>query len=138
MEIHIHLVYPNALQPDEWPRESAGTFVQVSEFFAHHVSAADMQNPKVTSCPMHGVWNRVTPWLPWMLMGQTPGHCQYACFMGSGNDLDEIFSAQGAGLHREEVPEVLSAAGEMVRRQPLEPGDTTPSEQKPAPVKPAL
>ena len=24
MEIHIHLAYPNALQPDKWPRESSG------------------------------------------------------------------------------------------------------------------
>ncbi|MEO7386325.1 MAG: DUF1838 family protein [Gammaproteobacteria bacterium] len=92
MEIHIHLLYPNALKPEEWPRESSGKFVRVSEFFAHHVSAADMQNPKLTKLPMHGVWNRVTPWLPWMLMGQAAGHCQYACFMGSGEPLEEIFS----------------------------------------------
>jgi hypothetical protein len=83
MEMHIHLAYPNALQPDEWPRESSGPVAQVSEFFAHHVKAADMQNPEITSLDYRGVWNRITPWLPWMLMGQTPGNCQYACFMGT-------------------------------------------------------
>ena len=37
MEIHIHLAYPNALQPDKWPRESSGPTAQVSEYFAHHI-----------------------------------------------------------------------------------------------------
>ena len=27
--------------------------------------------------------DRITPWLPWMLMGQAPGNCQYAAFMGT-------------------------------------------------------
>jgi hypothetical protein len=83
MEIHIHLAYPNALQPDKWPRESAGEIAQVSEFFAHHVRAEDMQNEKLTTLPYRGTWNRITPWLPWMLMGQAEGNCQYACFMGT-------------------------------------------------------
>jgi hypothetical protein len=83
MEMHIHLLYPNPLQPDEWPRESSGNVAQVSEMFAHHVKAADMQDPKVTSLDYRGVWNRITPWLPWMLMGQAEGNCQYACFMGT-------------------------------------------------------
>jgi hypothetical protein len=92
MEIHIHLAYPSALQPDKWPRESAGPIAQVSEFFAHHVKAEDMQNPKLTTLDYQGVWNRITPWLPWMLMGQRPGQCQYACFMGTTKDLDAVLS----------------------------------------------
>ncbi len=90
MEMHIHLAYPNALQPDEWPRESSGPVAQVSEFFAHHVKAADMQNPKITSLNYLGIWNRITPWLPWMLMGQTPGNCQYACFMGTADHPGDV------------------------------------------------
>ena len=83
MELHIHLAYPNPLQPDKWPRESAGKIAQVSEFFAHHVRAEDMQNEKLTTLPYRGTWNRITPWLPWMLMGQAEGNCQYAAFMGT-------------------------------------------------------
>lgn len=83
MEIHIHLAYPNSLQPDKWPRESSGEIAQVSEFFAHHVKAEDMQNPDITSLDYRGTWNRITPWLPWMLMGQASGNCQYAAFMGT-------------------------------------------------------
>ena len=92
MEIHIHLNYPNALQPDKWPRESSGPMAQVSEYFAHHVRAEDMQNPKLTTVNYRGTWNRVTPWLPWMFMGQEPGHCLYNCFMGNTSNLDEIFA----------------------------------------------
>jgi hypothetical protein len=92
MEIHIHLLYPNALQPDKWPRESSGPMAQVSEFFQHHVRAADMQNPKLTTLDYNGTWNRTTPWLPWMLMGQAPGHCQYQCFMGTTTDLEQVHS----------------------------------------------
>lgn len=88
METHIHLAFPNPLQPDKWPRESAGTVAQVSEMFAHHIPVAEMQNPKITGLDYAGVWNRITPWLPWMLMGQRPGMCQYACFMGGTRDLE--------------------------------------------------
>jgi len=77
MEIHIHLAYPSALQPDKWPRESAGPIAQVSEFFAHHVKAEDMQNPKLTTVDYTGTWNRITPWLPWMLMDGAPGYIYY-------------------------------------------------------------
>ncbi len=92
MEMHIHLAYPSALQPERWPRESAGPIAQVSEMFAHQVRAADMQNPEITSLDYHGTWNRVTPWLPWMLMGQQPGHCQYQCFMGNCAHPGEVLS----------------------------------------------
>ena len=90
MEIHIHLYYPNALDPAKWVRESTGPMVQVSEFFAFHVDGAQMQNAELTTLPYHGVWNRTTPWLPWMLMGQADGFCQYAAFMGAGEELDEV------------------------------------------------
>jgi hypothetical protein len=92
MEIHIHLAYPSALQPEKWPRESAGPIAQVSEFFTHHVSVADMQNPKKTALHYHGSWNRITPWLPWMLMGMRPGQIQYACFQGTTDDLGQYLS----------------------------------------------
>ncbi len=90
MEIHIHLLYPNALDPAKWVRESSGAMVRVSEFFAYHLNASDMQNADMTTLAYHGVWNRTTPWLPWMLMGQEPGFCQYAAFMGAGEDLEQV------------------------------------------------
>lgn len=78
MQMNLHMAFPNPLQPDEWPRESAGPMVQASELFTHHVKAGDMQNPDITSLDYRGSWSRFTPWLPWMLMGQQPGHCSYS------------------------------------------------------------
>jgi hypothetical protein len=74
---HINLYYKAALQPDKWPRESAGPMNRVSEFFTNTVRLADLQNPNKTSVHHSGTWVRVTPWLPWLLMGQAPGHILY-------------------------------------------------------------
>ena len=73
----MHLNYPNPLQPDKWPRESAGPKAQVSEMMRYFVKRADLENPALTAVPFVGTWQRITPWLPWMLMGQAPGHCMY-------------------------------------------------------------
>jgi len=86
----MHLCYPNSLQPDKWPRESSGPLAQVSEMMRYWVDVADVENPKLTSVPYVGTWNRITPWLPWMLMGQEPGHCVYIGIMTAGPDASII------------------------------------------------
>ncbi|MCB2106646.1 MAG: DUF1838 family protein [Rhodobacteraceae bacterium] len=83
----INLYYRNALQPDKWPRESSGPMNQVSECYTHVVSLADAQNEKLTSISSTGTWSRVTPWLPWMLMGQAPGHVLYQSIVRGVKDV---------------------------------------------------
>ncbi len=73
----IDMIYPNALQPEKWPRESSGPMNRVSEHFIYVVKKADVENPHLTHIPHIGSWSRITPWLPWMLMGQAPGHINY-------------------------------------------------------------
>lgn len=73
----IDLFYPAALQPDQWPRESAGTWNRVSEHFQYVMEKADVLNPSITAIPVTGSWSRLTPWLPWMLMGQGRGCINY-------------------------------------------------------------
>ena len=87
-QLHINLYYKAALQPDKWPRESAGPMNRVSEFFTHVVKLDDLQNPDKTSVVHTGTWMRVTPWLPWMLMGQAPGHIMYHSTVQSFDTLD--------------------------------------------------
>lgn len=87
---HIHLYYKNALDPQKWPRESTGPMVQVSEFFFHNVSLDDAQNRELTGIRNGGSWSRVTPWLPWMLMGQAPGHMMYTTYMAGSENLNDI------------------------------------------------
>jgi hypothetical protein len=134
LERHIHLYYKNALQPDEWPRESAGEMAQVSEFFAYQIDPADLQNKKLTSLPSTGVWNRVTPWLPWMLMGQTPGHCQYQCYMGTAHDLEAALSRSTLDYVEKHYAKYFDAPTEWVEPS-LSSIERYALEQKPAPAR---
>jgi hypothetical protein len=133
LDTHIHLHYKNALDPKKWPRESSGEKNRVSEFFLYNIDLDDLQNPELTSCPYNGTWSRITPWLPWMLMGQTPGHIIYQSYMGGVKSLDEL-------------PEDLVLAAEAIDPKYLEAPteDYGPSlsslenyalEQTPAPVR---
>ncbi len=81
----MHLNYPNPLQPDKWPRESAGPKAQVSEMMRYFVKRKDLENPTLTAVPYVGTWHRISPWLPWLLMGQTPGHCVYTSTMSAAS-----------------------------------------------------
>jgi len=129
----IDMIYPNALQPDKWPRESSGPMNRVSEQFIYVVKKEDVENPYMTHIPHTGSWSRITPWLPWMLMGQAPGHMSY--FTHFSTIPDGI-----AGLPKD----LVAAAREMDEKWLHSPEtDYGPSlsslenyarEQKPAPV----
>jgi hypothetical protein len=129
----MHLNYPNPLQPDKWPRESSGPKAQVTEMMRYFVKRKDLENPNLTAVPYHGTWHRVTPWLPFMLMGQTPGHCMYASTMVGFDSIEKLpkYVVDYAMKHK---PDMLKAPTE----------DYGPShsslehyarEQTPAPVK---
>ena len=107
----MHLHYPNALQPDKWVRESSGKMAQVSEMMRYFVSAKDLENPELTSVNYTGTWNRITPWLPWMLMGQTPGHCLYMSTMLKSDNI-EIIPEHVRKFSEERYPGMLSAPKE--------------------------
>ena len=107
----MHLYYPNPLQPDKWPRESSGEMVQVSEMMRYFVSRADLSNPDLTSVHYTGTWNRVTPWLPWMLMGRTPGHCVYMGTMTCSESTD-IISPDVLAYAEQHYPQFLTAPSE--------------------------
>ncbi|TWB45862.1 DUF1838 family protein [Nitrospirillum pindoramense] len=86
----IHLFYPSALQPDKWPRESSGAFNRVSEMFHYVVKRRDLEDPAMTHVPAVGSWSRITPWLPWMLMGQAAGCISYFCTFGTAPSIDQL------------------------------------------------
>lgn len=107
----MHLYYPNPLDPEKWKRESAGPMVQVSELFRHIVPVDELTNPELTSVHVEGSWQRITPWLPWMLMGQTPGHCLYAGTMIKSDTLD-IVPANIIKYAEDNYPGITSAPTE--------------------------
>jgi len=75
----IHLFYPSALQPDEWPRESPGKMSRVTETFSYNIAKSALMDPTAETIENMGVWTRITPWFPWLLMDQGPGHMVYVC-----------------------------------------------------------
>jgi hypothetical protein len=48
------------------------------------LSMADIQDHNLTTLRDTGTWRVVTPWLPWLEMGQAPGHCLIECLRGGG------------------------------------------------------
>jgi hypothetical protein len=68
---------PNPLDPKIWKRESAGPMINVGEFYMVTGSLRDVLDPNVTNVAVTGSWTRIGPFLPWMLMGQEPGHLFY-------------------------------------------------------------
>jgi hypothetical protein len=103
-----HAWYPNRLDPAKWPRESAGTMVQASELFRYFIRRADLINPALTHLPHNGVWIRITPWLPWMLLGQMPGHILYDGMFTSADSLD-YFNPAVLDRVRKRYPQYLTA-----------------------------
>jgi hypothetical protein len=143
----IDMMYPNALQPDKWPRESSGAMNRVSEHFIYTFKRKDAENPALTHIPHHGSWARTTPWLPWMLMGQAPGHVDYfSNFATATNGIadlpaDLVAAARAMGEKWLHAPTTdygpsLSSLENYAREQkpaPVPPGWTPP--QPPAAVK---
>ncbi len=131
---HINLFYPSSLPPAKWPRENGNPFNQVTETFLYQIPWADMQDAKKTSVEYNGTWARTTPWLPWMLMGPTPGHAQYNTFMGAVDDINRIDRKTLDYVERN-MPKYMTAPDKWVDPS-LSSLELYAREQKPAPVAP--
>lgn len=79
VEMDARVTGTNPLDPAKWKRESSGPRYSVTEFFAQYGSLAELLDPKVSAVRSTGHWTRISPWLPWMLMGQAPGQCVLRC-----------------------------------------------------------
>jgi Protein of unknown function (DUF1838) len=129
----LHAAFPNPMKVAEWPRESSGPTSRISEIFQRTCRIADLDNPALTSVPSTGTWTRVGPWLPWMLMGQAPGHILYRTFI---KKLGTSAKLPTALLERTKArfPEFLRAPGDDAWGQPNDSSFTVyMQERKPAP-----
>jgi hypothetical protein len=128
-----HGYYKNLLDPQHWPRESAGPMVQSSELFRYFVRRADLEDPAKTHLPHQGSWVRVQPWLPWMLMGQAPGHVMYDGVFSSSLELNN-YSPQVLARIKAKYPQYLTAPTKWYGPN-YSSIEHYAREQKPAPVK---
>jgi hypothetical protein len=70
-------VLPNPLKPAVWKQASTGPDISVGEFYMLTGSRAAALDPATTNVTSTGSWTRIGPYLPWMMMGEAPGHLFY-------------------------------------------------------------
>lgn len=74
----VNTRWRNVLDPAVWRRESTGPWIRVSEYLQMYVKPDDVANWRnLETVDNHGGWQRLGPWLPWMMMGGQPGHLFY-------------------------------------------------------------
>ncbi len=129
----IHLYYPSALQPDKWPRESGGKMNRVSEMFRFIIRREDIEDDSNLSVNYSGSWGRITPWLPWMLMGQAPGHIYYQGTMGGFSNFDMV-SPEVMAYGKKHFPKFFTAPDKW-EDPSLSSLENYARQQTPAPVK---
>jgi len=129
----VNASWKNVLTPDRWPRESSGERVRVCETLTMFLNVADLNNPALTAIPYNGAWQRMSPWCPWMLMGQREGHLfyrsHYRKLPGGIAELPETIRA----YTEQHYPDYLVAPTEWTEPN-LTSFETYARDQQPAPV----
>ena len=71
MTLDLILKYPNLLSPARWPRESVSDTTWASEHWTFFAKLADLEDRELASAPYRMQMERLSQWLPWMLMGKS-------------------------------------------------------------------
>ena len=96
---------------------------------------ADVQDPRKTSLVYTGTWARATPWMPWLLMGQAPGHMWYETTM-QGFDSPGGFKPHILAYMEKTHPQMLEPPPKESWSKPnLSSLEVYARDQKPAPPK---
>lgn len=107
----VHTAFPSPMQPEQWPRESAGRTLRISEIFQRFTTLEQLEDPDRSYCDYSGTWTRIGPWMPWMLQGQAPGHLFYRCFMDRTGTAERLPRALRERTERD-YPEFFRAPGD--------------------------
>jgi hypothetical protein len=131
----VHTAFPSPMQPADWPRESAGPVLRISEMFQRFTALAELEDPDRAYADYVGTWTRIGPWLPWMLQGQAPGHLLYRCFMNRTGTADRLPAALRERTERG-YPEFFRAPGDETWGGPNDSSFSVfMAERKPQPAK---
>ncbi|MCF6476466.1 DUF1838 domain-containing protein [Nonomuraea sp. MG754425] len=76
--VDVRLAYPSPLKVADYPDNSASDTYRALELFQFFAAAADVASA-TPDVPCVFSWCRVSPWLPWMAMGQRGGGLVYHC-----------------------------------------------------------
>lgn len=136
VSIEFNDVRDNPLTPEEWPRESAGSKIRVAESMQFMSRRSELEDPAVYSVRPPTSWTLMRSWLPWMLMGQRPGHLLYQNIVQKVDGLDGIPAAIVSQTERR-FPDFLEAPPDSSWGQFRTSYQTYREERKPAPLPPA-
>lgn len=82
--------YPNPMPRGEYPEFSQSDNYQSAEFFQFFVNKSDLADSLQASVPASISWNRLSPWMPFMRMGDRQGMLVFSC---RGRKLEGGFEA---------------------------------------------
>lgn len=84
--------YPNPLAEDAKYRDySSNSIYQAAELFKFTVATQELlDSEQATVSKLTLSWDRIGPWLPWMKMGNRPGHLIYSAWGLKVNGFNEL------------------------------------------------
>ncbi len=85
---------------------------QAAEFFQFFVDKSDLANQELTTVPTTISWTRISPWMPFMRMGDRPGNLVFVC---RGRKLEGGFEALPA-----KIKDYVMANGPQFAEAPTE------------------
>lgn len=71
--------YDSPLPRRDFSQFSQHDKYQAAEFFQFYVNRSDLDNTQLTSVPATIAWTRISPWMPFMRMGNKPGNLVFQC-----------------------------------------------------------
>jgi len=81
--------YPSPLPRNLYPEYSQSDTYQAGEFFQFFVEREDLEKKKLATVPTIISWTRISPWMPFMQMGDKAGNLIFVC---RGMKLDQGFA----------------------------------------------
>lgn len=117
LEQRTHFWATNPLDPAIWRRESGGPRIQVSDCMSYNARWSELADPGRPSVDYDGHWVHVRPWQPWMLMGNSPGHCLYSAITGSASTAADV-PPEILDVVKKRLPEFLLPPDEVRKSEP--------------------
>jgi hypothetical protein len=115
--MEIPLAYPSPLPVADFPDNSADDVYRALELFQFFAPASALSDESSVSVGHTLSWMRMSPWLPWMRMGQRPGGLAFHCRglkLGAYTDVPQRTRDYIAAQHPEyaEAPRAWSEPNE--------------------------
>ena len=97
--------YNSPLPRKDFAEYSQNDMYQAAEFFQFFVNKSDLANMSLSTVPTTITWNRISPWMPFMKMGDRPGNLVFVCrgqkLMGGFDALPEHIKSYVLAKHPE-------------------------------------